>query len=212
VNFILDPGLALYLPLQELAGSSFMSRDAFGHLCTVTGALWRPDGRYFDGVDDKITVPAHSSIALNNGFTVELWVNVVAWQDWDCLYGKQSDDNNKILLYERNDGTFRFLVKSGGVTQADLSFGICPVGIFHHLTVTASGNGDLLAGYQNADLIATDTAYVLPDTSANDFIIGARGDGTFNANCVISEFRIYKRALTFPEIQRNYLATKWRYQ
>lgn len=50
-----DPYLKLYLPLYELDGSSFMSKDAYGHLCTVTGALWRPNGRWFDKTSDIIT-------------------------------------------------------------------------------------------------------------------------------------------------------------
>ena len=61
-DFIYDPYLALCLPLYMLDGASFMSRDAYGHLCTVTGALWRPNGRYFDGVDDLISIPSHASL------------------------------------------------------------------------------------------------------------------------------------------------------
>ena len=54
MNFIFDPSLVLYLPLHQRDGSSFMSKDAYGHVCTVTGAVWTPEGRLFDGVDDYI--------------------------------------------------------------------------------------------------------------------------------------------------------------
>ena len=54
MDFIFDPSLVLYLPLYQPDGASFASRDAYGHLCTVTGALWTPQGRTFDGADDII--------------------------------------------------------------------------------------------------------------------------------------------------------------
>ena len=44
-RFKYDPSLVLYLPLGELDGDKFMSRDAYGHLCAVTGATWTPNSR-----------------------------------------------------------------------------------------------------------------------------------------------------------------------
>jgi hypothetical protein len=61
-GFIFDHSLVLYLPFYQLDGASFMSRGKCGHLCTVTGALWRPEGRYFDGVDDKINCGTNPTI------------------------------------------------------------------------------------------------------------------------------------------------------
>lgn len=52
-------GLKLFLPLYRLDGGSLASCEVFGHAATVTGALWRPYGQYFDGIDDYISV-AHS--------------------------------------------------------------------------------------------------------------------------------------------------------
>jgi hypothetical protein len=68
-----DPDLVLYLPLwsADLKGDSFYSKDSYAHLCTVTGALWTPQGRHFDGVDDKIAVPYHSVFQITAEVTVE---------------------------------------------------------------------------------------------------------------------------------------------
>jgi len=60
MNFVFDPSLELYLPLYELDGSSFMSKDACGHICLVTGALWGSQGRTFDGGDDYIDITTTS--------------------------------------------------------------------------------------------------------------------------------------------------------
>ena len=75
MDFIFDPSLVLYLPLYELDGASFISKDANGHLCTVTGALWRPNGHYFDGTDDKIDCGAGTNLAVANEITIEAWIN-----------------------------------------------------------------------------------------------------------------------------------------
>ena len=47
----------LWLPLWKLDGAQFTSKDAYGRLVTVTGAPWGPQGRPFDGVDDKFSIP-----------------------------------------------------------------------------------------------------------------------------------------------------------
>ncbi|MDY6835496.1 MAG: hypothetical protein SVY53_11925, partial [Chloroflexota bacterium] len=49
-SLYLDPELRLLLPLRYLDGNSFMSRDAYGHLCTNNGTVWHLGGRSFDGI------------------------------------------------------------------------------------------------------------------------------------------------------------------
>ena len=75
MDFIFDPSLVLYLPLYELDGASFMSKDAYGHLCTVTGATWTPRGRSFDGTDDHIALPQAAYQVAGDGddLTILIW-------------------------------------------------------------------------------------------------------------------------------------------
>ena len=75
MDFIVDPSLVLYLPLYKKDGSSFVSGEGYGHLGTVSGALWRPNGRYFDGVDDKINLPDVSPLSPTSQITLEAWFN-----------------------------------------------------------------------------------------------------------------------------------------
>ena len=50
-------------------------------------------------------------------------------------------------------------------------------------------------------------------SNTQNLIIGARDTGSVqNWGGLIGEARIYHRALTLPEVQHNYLATKWRYR
>ena len=72
-GFISDPSLVLYLPLYQLDGTAITSKDAYGHLCSVTGVTWRPDGRCFDGVDDEIDCGNGSSIQIGGAITIGLF-------------------------------------------------------------------------------------------------------------------------------------------
>ena len=96
MNFIFDPGLVLYLPLYELDGSSFMSRDAHGHSCMVTGAKWRPNGHYFDGVDDYINCGTNSVINMGTSdFTALAWINSDSISSLQRIFNKEQDDTHR---------------------------------------------------------------------------------------------------------------------
>lgn len=77
----------LYLPLWNsgLRGDVVKSIDPFGHVATVSGALFQGDqkGRFFDGGtgnDDEIVIPQVSSInnLFDGGGTVIAWINAAS--------------------------------------------------------------------------------------------------------------------------------------
>ncbi len=49
-------GCVLYLPLgqEDMQGSSIISYDQYHHSCAVTGTLWTPQGRDFNGASDRL--------------------------------------------------------------------------------------------------------------------------------------------------------------
>ncbi len=209
MDFILDPGLVLYLPFYELDGSSFISKDAYGHLATVTGALWTPQGRDFDPVDDTILTTFPGSL-LTTQMTIDMWIKPASsFTSAKEILGQTTGDGyglgggwtaNKWGLY------INLLVEgwvySGGTTTGT------DAGIWHHMT----GTYDVAGGSNNIKV------YV-------DGVLEAQATGTHNINAtgyhqvsvatvarIVGEGSIYNRALTAAEIQRNYLATKWRYR
>lgn len=80
--------------------------------------------------------------------------------------------------------------------------------------IAAYGIGAAVTLYINgAEPSQTFGVHIDPKTSTDIAYLGARKDLAaqfFDGK--IGEFRVYSRALTPPEIQRNYLVTKWRYQ
>ena len=212
MNFIFDPSLVLYLPLHEKDGSSFMSGDACGHLCTVTGALWRPDGRYFDGTDDYISVAYSPALYPETPPLMEIWL-------------KTSTAVQKGIIgnYDDNGGYFTMVTGGGkvyigyrcGTSYAILSsVGSINDGRSHHI-VSFYDNVDTIYIYIDGELDTSgkdsgDGGAYTPHPNRN-VDIGRRNAGE-NILATIGEVRIYNRHLNPLEIQHNNLATKWRYR
>jgi len=209
--FIPDPGLALYLPLYEMDGTSFMSKDAYGHLCTATGALWRPSGRYFDGVDDSIIVPHSATLAITNVLTVIAWVRTTD-AGHQVIIGKNykeyevgiAQSVSRIQIYY-GDGT--------NFTNAELdSTPNVWDGNFHHIGVIIRKDGSGCTSVVDGNFIETVAGAAKTGGGTADVYVGVRNDQTLDWDGTIGEIQIYNRALTPQEIQHNYLATKWRYR
>lgn len=212
MSFIFDPSLVLYLPLYALDGFSFASRDLHGHTGTVTGARWRPSGHYFDGSDDKINC-GHSPVF--DLASLSIWVWVCLWaaapaNQWEGIVDK--NDAYSLRLDQDSTNVYgRF--KVGGATRASNPY---PLALKQWYNVVLSVDGARTAG--NIRLFANGEEVVAPadtggmlDTNANDLYIGTTA-GIYFINATIGEVAIYNRALSSPEIQCNYLATKWRYR
>lgn len=205
-DFVLDPYLVLYLPLYQLDGSSFMSRDAYGHLGTVTGAIWSRQGRMFDGSDDDITVPYNTAFALSE-LSVEMW-----------FYSTDLTGNHE-LVSKGTTGSVSFILMTsaayvyfyvGGVQQANAAYKDISINTWYHAVGTHDGSNTRL--YLNGVWANAAATPLAPATNQNNVYIGQRSDNSNHFKGTAGSLRIYSHALTPFEIQRNYLATKWRYQ
>jgi len=211
-KFIYDPSLVLYLPLYELDGASFMSKDARGHLCTVTGALWRPQGRSFDGSDDIIqsltvagtvmaacwwmkptntitpTTPAQelmSFTAPRAGIVLGACTGLITNETFTIC----GDTNERTAVVNVNisaDWHFMTIVWNSGLSRYDILFDL----VIQTVTQgSAPGHCPLI----------TATCLNLGWTSGS--YAGTLGD-----------LIIYSKPLSFLELQSLCLATRWRYQ
>ncbi len=202
MDFLFDPSLVLYLPLYQLDGASFISKDACGHLCTVTGALWRPNGREFDGSDDRIDLP---SILTSGDWSFLMWVN-----------SKAQDELANVILHTAGGWNFFY-----GGTNANYQnkFGAEGSG-YWKATTNITLNSWQMVG---CAIKASDGYHYfyrngLADGSVDgaahypsDPYIGSRtSDYFFNGK--IGEVIVYRRLLSATEFLHYYLRTKWRYQ
>ena len=211
-GFIHDPSLVLYLPLYRLDGASFMSKDAYGHLCTVSGALWRPDGRYLDGVDDKIDCGNDSSLGASaTELTTEVWMNLSAIPTGG-YHAMVQKDNQYVFMVELSGAIARLkslILKDDSIYQyLSDSVNSLEVGQWYHVVQWFQRPNHRI--YVNGNLAVAATFDNNLNTAAATLWLGYYGSYFFNG--LLGEVRIYSRALTVTEIQRNYLATKWRYK
>lgn len=217
MNFILDPSLVLYLPLYKLDGASFMSRDAYGHLCTVTGALWTPKGHYFDGTDDWITLPLFSE---NEGTIIigfKTGSSVAGTKTLMCQ-SKGSVSNERFNLDIANG--VPTIYHNRGNTQNGVSFGEVVADTRYQLAVTSDGAAWVC--YLNGIIEELTINFGSNNGSWFGDLVGAThhrigcmrygGMDIQDYEGIIADVLYYSRALTPLEIQNNYLATKWRYQ
>ena len=211
-DFIFDPSLVLYLPLGKLDGASFMAKDAHGHLGTVTGALWRPNGRDFDGTDDRVGCGTDIFMAATfaGGFTMEAWLNVDTLDDDHqaaiSIKGRLelgvNATTDKAYLFVHDDPGSYWILGDSAISTSQ----------WYHIAGTWNGttNKIFVNGVQQAD---TKTSNVPALDVSRAITIGAHYNGTArNLDGLIGEVRVHSRALSLLEIRRNYLATKWRYR
>lgn len=203
MNFIFDPSLVLYLPLHKLDGGSFMSGDAYGHICTVTGALWTPQGRDLDGVDDDISLP--NDIITSGSWSFWSWVNLDAQDDTRSTVF--SLNGGRLVAY---GGSAPFVNKWGWSGTSNI-FGNTAIETGKWVFLGASMNtvGTLVSLYHNGVPDGSGSTTILYPT---DFWLGSDRSTRYYFNGKHGESGFHNRVLSASEFQRNYLATKWRYQ
>jgi len=202
-HFAYDPNLVLYLPLYKLDGASFMSKDAYGHQATVTSALWTPQGRSFDGIDNTITIPAHASLAPT-ALTVICWIKT-STKTMSFWSGYSAGGANGLGISIDGNGfvevsiPFVALIVQGAVDVT--------TGVWVHCAVTkdASGNYALYI-----DGVADGTGSQVTAPLWADWVLGKAELPYFNGT--MGESLGWNRALSLAEILHNYQATKWRFR
>jgi hypothetical protein len=212
-SLILEPGLVFHMPLGKHDGNVLMSGDARGHQGIVTGALWRPEGRYFDGVDDKINCGDILSFGLSD-FSFFFWVKT---GDYDSENGAI----RRILEKYRFDDIYDISISTAGKIRSRLdgltinAGTVIADGCWHFGGVTYDRDG-LATCYLDGEADGTTDISSKADidlTDSHDFIIGKASyvdAGHFKG--LIGEMSGYNRVLKAPEIHNIYLASKWRYQ
>ena len=206
---IKDPSLVLYLPLwypaSNMTGSSIISYDKNKVSGTVTGALWKPKGRYFDETDDTINV----TITIPSSLTILFWGRVdeagtATATPWDDCYFRntassslkfdQVNSNNRPLL-EFYDGSAWHNLSYNMSTSSQKNWNC------YAFTLTNGAQSI----YLNSKLVTTSTyGWVAADS--------LRFSGpTFHPARWMGEFVMYNRILGVGEIARYYQNSKGRF-
>lgn len=221
-------GLVLYAPLWALKDSPFKSVDAYQHTCTVVGALWRPNGRWFDKIDDVISIPAHSSIdtIFDSGATIMVWLNTgsdgegdagivldkVTIVGWYLQVREQDDSKVKIRFvhfFDGNDGHWtttatEVTVNTWTLVAVTYDNGATTNNPTIYINTTAKTVGDGLTE-------TTTPTGTREDDDDHILRIGNNAATTRTFDGTVGDVWLYDRVLTAAEISHIYNATSWRY-
>ncbi len=171
----------------------------------------------FDGSDDYVKIPYHTSLSPKNAITLEAWIKVDDFNDPDGavnVISKTSGGFNPFYEYNlvvNNNGRLVFMISSGGTDrQCPASDNSVSVGVWQHIVGTF--NGTILKVYVNG-VEKGSLSYSGTITSYNTPLDFGRysgrpydgfGAGGYSYDGIMDEVAIYSRALTLYEIQERF--------
>jgi len=218
-RFIRSTHPAFYLPLWKKdhgeSGGKLLSSDGFGHICTVTGALRRFKGYFFDGVNDKILSSTNSIFEFTTAFTIEVWVNVdvsvPAQHQFAVELGDTAGIERMGICARRNAAGNLLGCYNAAIPDWVMANSACTPGIWEHIV------GVFNPGAGNLDFFLNTVADGSPALGGFQAWTGGTtlvniSPATGYLKGLIGEVRVYNRGLSPPEIQRNYTATRWRFR
>ncbi len=212
-----DPSLVFYAPLWHpgLSMSPFLSRDLNRHSCTVYGATWGSQGRSFDGMDDRIHLASVSNLPVGStARTIIAWIKLTDYATTNSFvrYGRESVPNGGMWGFYTEPTPYNTKLTLGTYGDDVYANTNVPLGSWQQGAASWAGGTSPVNFYLNAIPDGSPSFAGTINTASSAVNIGADLSLTVFLKGSIGEILLYNRALTASEIQRNYLATKWRYQ
>jgi PKD repeat protein len=195
-------GLVAAFGFTEGRGVGVADASGNGNNGTLVGGVTWVQGRFgpalmFDGVSGRVDIPDSASLRLASGMTLAAWVNPsIVSSAWRDVIYKGVD--NYYLMASSSQGS-----APAGRAGAVKAFGpgSLPLNTWTYLAVTYDRTAVRL--FVNGSLVST-VPYTAP-ISTSSYPLQLGGDGVFGQyfKGTIDEVRVYNRALSQAEIQRD---------
>jgi hypothetical protein len=159
-----------------------------------------------DGVSQHVSVPAAAASAVNNPLTVEAWVYVRAYSEWERLmdFGNGAGFNNIVCaLSSASTGrpALYFFNESAVVIGSVTSPTALPLNTWTHLAFTYDGTSGSI--FINGNPVISASMPAPPSATRTSNFIGRSNFGDTYANAIIDEFRIWSVARSPAQIQAS---------
>lgn len=204
--------LVLWLPMDTPVANAMTIDAARGHPvgCMATGCPSsvtgvRRDAYELSGARDAyFQTPDTPDLDPTGGFTVALWVNLVAYnsEEYSCFISKPVALRDSYLLgIHTASGTV--LYETGTSTTIEGYMGpVLPIGEWHHLALAWNAATTIRRSF--LDGILLDTRSVMVETDAHPILIGADDNNevtlVYQTRARLDDVRVYSRALDDAEI------------
>lgn len=221
-----DDSLVLMMSLDNrssIGENSSLAVDVspMAHEGTFLGnAVPTPSGKHhyaasFDGTNDWIQIPDHSSLDGMSGFTFEAWVFDTANDAQARGIGSKRVDSTNQRAWAIFSHTNRYINFDVGSERHDSGVAL-PSGQWVHLVVTFNGSapsGQRKMFYYNGQLVATraSAATSIPSTNSElhiGILNAAYGVGWQGR---IDEVKVYNRTLSAADINGSYSSNLYKY-
>lgn len=159
----------------------------------------------FDGTNDTVSIASNSSNNVANNITMELVVNRTAGYSAAVMHKEL-----QYTLYINSNGSITYADSSLWSYSTFGSHGNLTAGTYHHLVAVKAG-GDLVTIYLNGNIVVSKNFGGAISQTNNTLYIGSYDGGSNYFAGQIPVAKIYNRALTADEVQRNFNAVKSRF-
>jgi len=195
-------GLVAAYAFDEGSGSTAADLSGNGNAAQLTRTRWASSGKYgkalkFNGDDSVVAVEDSPSLQMTGGITLEAWVYPTSLDEKAWLISKGAS----IRLYTKKGKYPAAALVSGGKRYTTPKKDRLQKRKWTHLAATY--DGATLKLYVNGELASSKSMSGPIDLSDRQLRIGAKSDSKKTFQGRMDEVRIYDRALSPAEIQRD---------
>ena|GEM_PF-3016466 len=132
-----DANTVLLLHFNEAEGDTVADASSNANTGTISGGAGRGAGVFgsalnFDGVDDYVTIPNHTSLNVADNFTIEFWFKPttialnkdILFRNWNWRLAGRSGNILRMIFYDSAGGLF------------DIFTPALTLGVWHHIAAT----------------------------------------------------------------------------
>lgn len=206
-------GLIAYYQLNEGSGTTTAnscSNTTGINAALINSPLWNnspvqfsSNSLSFDGVDDEVTIPNHSSLNITSAITIEAWCYATKTTGIQSVVSKSSNTTNTGYIFPRTDDGWSNLIvylHIGGGWQT-LSAPYPTLNVWHHLAATY--DGATIRIYINGILAASRPQTGAITTNSNTLGLGNQPGFPEQFGGRADEIRIWNVARSQAQIQSN---------
>ncbi|MCD4735075.1 MAG: LamG domain-containing protein, partial [Bacteroidales bacterium] len=158
----------------------------------------------FDGIDDYVTIPDHSSLDISGTITIEAWLNFTDFEEGAGIVCKGNGFGGEVYCIDYTGGNIRFFFWAGGIAYQCCGSLLSTNG-WHH--IVGQYDGSNVITYIDGIKTTGDAYAGSLGTNDHEVSIGSRqsGSGAYDLNFCgkIDEIRIWNIARTEQEIREN---------